>query len=235
MGDVVQIIEVVMGPLGMLLATAMFSSSYPVIKDIRSRGNVGEYSYFPYLVQVCNCSLWDLYSLADYGGGKMLWPLLANVVGLIISGLSYFMYFLYADPKTKCTICAVTTPLLLLIYGCGIFILITGQKDLHDELTNAEGIFTLIANTAMYTGPLAGVAYAIKNKSVEFLPLSLGLTTLTCSAPWLVYGVAIANMAIIVPNACGVVFGPVQMVVYCCVSKSNKTENDEMHKFQRLE
>jgi len=217
----VEIIEAVMGPLGLILATIMFSSSYPVLKDIISRKSVGAYSYFPYLVQVANCSLWVLYSIADYEGGKMLWPLLTNAVGIVIAGLTSLIFFSYAESNMKKKICLLSVPLIAAIYAYGIFAIVIRQRKLEHELADWEGTFCMVVNMIMYTGPLAGLAHAIKHNSIEFLPLSLGVSTLCCSTPWFLYGVAINNINIYLPNACGIIFGPVQIITYCCLASSS--------------
>merc|ERR1719253_418732 len=86
------LLQEVMGPTGAFLACCMFLSSIPVMLDIKKRNGIGEYSAFPYVVQVCNCALWDVYSLADYQGGKMFWPLFCNAVGLVIASASFLCF-----------------------------------------------------------------------------------------------------------------------------------------------
>lgn len=225
MAGTMEIVESVMGPVGLIVATMMFCSSYPTLKDIISRKSVGEYSFFPYFVQVCNCSLWVLYSIADPDVG--LWPLITNAVGLVVASLTCLTFFTYVERRKKVTMFFATFPVLVLIYTYGIFAIVVKKKKLEHELANWEGTFCMVVNMIMYAGPLAGIASAVKNKSTEFLPLSLGVTTLICSTPWFLYGCAIGNLNIWLPNACGIIFGPIQMVTYCCLSRSNDRARGE--------
>ena len=46
----------------------MFLSAAPVVQDIFHRRSIGEYSFFPYLVQICNTMLWVSSAGCDLAG-----------------------------------------------------------------------------------------------------------------------------------------------------------------------
>lgn len=71
----------IMGPVGAVVAIIMFCSSFPVIRDIVKRGDVGEYSYTPYLVQWMNCILQVFWSIGDEPFGKRLPQLIPTLLG----------------------------------------------------------------------------------------------------------------------------------------------------------
>lgn len=62
------------------------------------------------------------------------------------------------------------------------------------------------------------------SKSTEFLPITLGISTITCSLPWLVFGLVISNLTIWLPNACGLIFGSLQVAVYVWLSRCASTD-----------
>jgi solute carrier family 50 protein (sugar transporter) len=213
--DVQELLQNVMGPIGAVLACCMFSSAFPVLRDIRARKDVGEYSYFPYLVQLCNTSLWSAYAISDYQDGKMFWPLFCNVVGFVIVAFAFMIYFTYCKRDDKVNMMMHTSiPLMIVFTFCGYCIFIRTKS-----ITSLAGTLCLIINMIMYAGPLAGLHTALATMSVEFLPLSLGISTITCSVPWFFYGVAIENMNIWLPNSCGIVFGAVQVCVYMYLTR----------------
>jgi solute carrier family 50 protein (sugar transporter) len=213
--DVQELLQNIMGPIGAVLACAMFSSAFPVLRDIQMRKDVGEYSYFPYLVQLCNTSLWSAYSISDYQDGKMFWPLFCNVVGFVIVSGAFTIYFRYCKRDDKVMMIMHTSvPLIIVFTFCGYCVFVRTRS-----ITSLAGTLCLIINMIMYAGPLAGIHTALATMSVEFLPLSLGVSTVTCSLPWFFYGVAIENMNIWLPNSCGIVFGAVQVSVYMYLTR----------------
>jgi solute carrier family 50 protein (sugar transporter) len=76
----------------------------------------------------------------------------------------------------------------------------------------------MILNTIMYGSPLNVMALVIRTKSVEFMPLSLTLGTLFCSATWGLYGIWIGDINIYLPNIAGIALGLVQVVLYSVYS-----------------
>jgi len=203
----------IMGPIGGVLACLMFLSSIDVLFRIVKRRGVGEYSYFPFLVQVCNCALWVAYCCADYKGGAMFWPLLCNGFGFVMASISILTFFIFCTSEQKMGMLWCVVPLAVVL-GFDAWVV----KDTSGLGVWAIGNACLVINMIMYYGPCAGVGHALKSKSTEYMPLSLGLSTLLCSAPWFTFGFAIENLNIWLPNACGLFFGTVQVAVYAYIA-----------------
>ena len=79
------------------------------------------------------------------------------------------------------------------------------------------GLLGLVVQLALATARVA-----IATKSTEFLPLSQGVTTLTCSLPWCAFGFAIWDPPIFVPNVLGIVFGVYTIAVYACLKRQSR-------------
>lgn len=145
----------------------------------------------------------------------MFWPLFCNVVGFVIVAFAFMIYFTYCKRDDKVNMMMHTSiPLMIVFTFCGYCIFIRTKS-----ITSLAGTLCLIINMIMYAGPLAGLHTALATMSVEFLPLSLGISTITCSVPWFFYGVAIENLNIWLPNSCGIVFGAVQVCVYMYLTR----------------
>eukprot|EP00933_Yihiella_yeosuensis_P051031 TRINITY_DN48860_c0_g1_i1.p1 TRINITY_DN48860_c0_g1~~TRINITY_DN48860_c0_g1_i1.p1 ORF type:complete len:287 (-),score=-0.33 TRINITY_DN48860_c0_g1_i1:74-934(-) len=209
------IVEDVMGPLGSFLAIVMFASAFPVMRDICRMRSVGEYSYFPYVVQILNCILWTTYSWADFDGGKMFWPLFANGIGLIITLTSLTIYTIYCAQPAKKAMLLRSVPPLVLCAAYGLFTVVNHTE----EVVSIAGTVTMLINTLMTLGPCAGIGHAVRTRSVEFLPLSLGVSSLTCNIPWAFYGLAIANPNVWIPNVIGLFFGSAQVITYIWLTR----------------
>lgn len=203
-------LEHVMGPLGFVFGAAMVLSGVSVARDIYERKSVGGYNYYPYVVQMCCTALWVTYSILDYQGGKMFWPLAVNGFAVSVSSAVFATYCSFATQKERDEIrWQAGAPLATV--GCFCLLAFSNPTEL---VTSFAGTACLVSNILMYTGPLAGVRRAWAQQSTEFLPLSLGVTTLTCSLPWCFFGFAIWNPPIFVPNVFGIAFGTAQILVY---------------------
>jgi solute carrier family 50 protein (sugar transporter) len=87
--------------------------------------------------------------------------------------------------------------------------------------TDLLGLVCVALNIAMYAAPL-GIAYkVVKTRSVEYMPLPLSMCTLLCSIFWFAYALMVGDVWVMVPNACGIVLGVMQLVIYamCCGGK----------------
>ena len=94
-------LEQVMGMFGGTLASIMFLSGFEVAADIVKRKSVGQYSPFPYFVQILNCTLWVVYATAEFHTGHMFWPLACNAVGLVVASCVYTIYLTFSTPAVR--------------------------------------------------------------------------------------------------------------------------------------
>lgn len=224
-------LEKVMGPIGGTLAIVMFLSAGPVMIQIVKEGSVGEFSVFPYVVQICNCALWVIYALADKGNpftgdGKMLWPFTCNAVGVVIAGFAYTLYFFYCNSSERKSVMTFSWPAFAAILGFAVYVFMQTGEGREWTAEKVAGNLCLVVNIVMYMGPLAGLQQALASRSTRYLPLSLGVTTLTCSLPWFLFGLGVSNYTIWFPNACGLVFGVVQISTFMWLTHYASPKDD---------
>eukprot|EP00930_Biecheleria_cincta_P008460 TRINITY_DN10990_c0_g1_i1.p1 TRINITY_DN10990_c0_g1~~TRINITY_DN10990_c0_g1_i1.p1 ORF type:complete len:295 (-),score=23.87 TRINITY_DN10990_c0_g1_i1:123-1007(-) len=220
--EAVTIISNIMGPLGTLLACVMFGSSIGVIRQVIRDKSIGKFSYIPYLLQLCNCSLWVIYALGDWGDGSKLWCFVANGLGLIIVILTYAVYTYYCSRNEKRALLKTSVLPLIAIIAFAVYVVfadIAGKPTTPEVAALASGKACMILNLIMYMGPCAGLKEALSKKSTEYLPLSLGVTTVVNSIPWFSYGFVIEDINIWLPNACGVFFGLLQVLCFVYLTK----------------
>lgn len=223
-------LEQVMGMFGGTLASIMFLSGFEVAADIVKRKSVGQYSPFPYFVQILNCTLWVVYATAEFHTGHMFWPLACNAVGLVVASCVYTIYLTFSTPAVRTAWLPSLLPCALTVV-LGVVILWSRTP----ALVAFAGSACLVVNVVMYAGPLAGIHRALTSKSTEFLPFSLGLTTVLCATPWLFFGVAVNNRNIYIPNTIGVICGSCQVVVWIYVSRIEDKMSDRSDERSPLE
>ena len=160
-----------MGPLGTAVAVVMFSSGFEVGVKIMRRKSVGEYSPYPYFVQSLQCCMWIIYAAAYYHTGHMLWPVVSNSYGAVCSSIVFGIYLRYCSPELR----RRWLPCLLLFLPVALAGIVIFTLE-YPLVLEAYSLFLLAVNLVMYSGPLAGIKRALEAKSVEFLPLSLGLS-----------------------------------------------------------
>eukprot|EP00931_Biecheleriopsis_adriatica_P026323 TRINITY_DN16028_c0_g1_i1.p1 TRINITY_DN16028_c0_g1~~TRINITY_DN16028_c0_g1_i1.p1 ORF type:complete len:303 (-),score=44.23 TRINITY_DN16028_c0_g1_i1:43-891(-) len=208
------LIKNIMGPLGATLACIMFSSAFPVIRSILRSGSVGQYSYFPYFVQSCNCILWVGYAFTK-GLDTMFWPFYCNLVGLLIAFPSFCIFTAFCSKEQRTVLIYRSAGPLVVVSSFCLFTLVKDEK----WLTDLAGTLCMVINMIMYLGPCAGIRSALATKSTDSLPLSLGVSTVVNSIPWFLYGVAVSDLNIWLPNASGIFFGSLQVSTYAYLTK----------------
>lgn len=235
-------LENVMGPVGFTLALLMFLSSIPVVRRIQADKSVGKFSAFPYCVQVSFTYLTVLYCWSDEqtpmpGGTRgLLWAMVTNGVGFFVPLTTLYFFFYYAESEPKRTaskwlaLCA--TPVLILTI---VQVIMSSRCEggfckpgvgPRQKMADITGRIMLVWNIAMYTGPLACLREAWVAQSTRYMPLSLGVSTMVNSCAWFLYGIGISNLNIWVPNACGIVFGLIQILMFCYLKFFGQAEGD---------
>jgi hypothetical protein len=159
--------------------------------------------------------MWIIYAAAYYHTGHMLWPVVSNSYGAVCSSIVFGIYLRYCSPELR----RRWLPSLLLFLPVALAGIVIFTLE-YPLVLEAYSLFLLAVNLVMYSGPLAGIKRALEAKSVEFLPLSLGLSTIVCASPWLVFGLAIWNINFWVPNLFGVTCGTIQVCVWFYLSYS---------------
>jgi len=211
-------IEQIMGPVGFLMASAMISTCIPVLKDIRKRQGVGEWSCFPYIVQQFNCYLWSTYTLAE-DPTALIWVLACNLVGLAIAAVAFWFYIYYCTAEQRSKPLKQIAGVYVVMIAMGVYVFIN-RADPNVAL--GLGIVATGAAMIMYTGPAASLIHAVRERTTEFIPLALGAFTLSNASVWLAYAIAVDNIYIYACNLVGVVVPCIQIIAYVALTYACK-------------
>lgn len=207
-------VEGALGTFGSLMAIFLFVSPMKTFHRIAVSQTVGDYSPLPYWSTLLNCTVWVLYALPAVTPGRTS-PLVTNAIGSLfqIAYLAIFLRFAQGRPRQL---------LLRLLAGyaafMGFFVLALATVVAPAHRSPVVGYFASIFTVVMFGSPLSVLAKAVRERSVEFMPLPLSLAGFLCSSSWALYGVYVKDPYIVAPNAVGVALGVVQLAAYAIIS-----------------
>ena len=79
----------------------------------------------------------------------------------------------------------------------------------------------------MYFAPGEKIYTVIKTGNYELIPIFSTIGTLLCAGCWLIYGIYQVDLNLIIPNILGLLFGFLQMFVYCIYKSKQKNKKEE--------
>jgi len=211
-------IEQIMGPVGFLLSTAMYSTCISVVRDMRKRQGVGEWSCVPYMVQQFNGYLWATYAMALDPVG-LIWVLAANSVGVAFAAVAswFFIYYCTAEQRSD----TLKKMAGLYAYMIGLAVYVFMNRD--DSITvGAVGYVATAAAMIMYCGPAVSLVHACRERTTEFIPLALGIFSLTNGTVWSIYGIGVGNIYVYACNLVGAAVALIQIATYVALTYACK-------------
>jgi len=206
-------IKLAVGTCAMILSFCLFLSPVKTFYKIIKEKTTSEFSAMPYQMTFFNCTMWILYTA--YEGG-LLSAFITNVVGIVIE-TTYLLIFLRYTPLKR----RFGYQMLAGFVLAGAVTAVVNVPSLDVTVTSEQnfpafalGLLATVFNVLMYGAPLSVLALVIRTRSVEFMPFALSFFTLINSATWLSYGIYVGDIWVSIPNACGVVLGIIQLVIY---------------------
>jgi uncharacterized protein with PQ loop repeat len=113
------------------------------------------------------------------------------------------------------------------ISGTSVVVATTGLYAVKGD-PDVFGSVAAVINILMYYAPLAALGEIMRTRSVARMPLPPLVMTVTGGICWVAYGTYIGKPEIVVPNVFGIVFGVVQLGVYCKYSRYKKSDDDDI-------
>ena len=186
-----------------------------------------DYKDSPGVLLICsfmNCILW-----ADYGLlNNTFLVYFANGIGGTIT-LVWITIFLVFLGKKNIGI-ALAYNIALIIGVIGIMLLFYFIIDVK-----ITGYVAMVFNVLMYAAPGEKIVKVIKTEDYKLIPIFSTVGGLACSLCWLMFGIYQGDLNLIIPNALGLFFAILQVVVYLIYYLKNKDktngstpENDEV-------
>ena len=189
----------------------------PFIKLIK-----GEITYkeSPGILLICsfmNCILWG-----DYG--LLLDRFLiyfANGIGGVITLIWIVIFIIHFVEKRFA---------MALLYNLILIIAIIGIAMLFFFIVPYEvtGKIAMLFNVLMYASPGEKMITVFKTGNYKLIPIWSTLGGTACSACWMIYGIYLVDWNQIIPNALGVIFSIIQIIVFLFYKLKNGNEVKEV-------
>jgi len=160
---------------------------------------------FGFMAGTFNCILWNMFAATRLD--TMMVPFIVNSAGFLLNFSFISCYFYYGEAKARRE---TRNQLLVMLFVTALAIIVwVMQKD-----NTMVGYFAAFVNVLMLFGPLAAAGDVIRSRSAKGLSLLPLIMTLLSSMVWFSYGLYIKEIPAMIPNALGVIFGILQLILY---------------------
>ena len=106
---------------------------------------------------------------------------------------------------------------LTVVVFAGIFLLFYYVVDPKKDKAVVTGYCAMVFNILMYAAPGEKIYTVIKTKNHTLIPIWSTIAALVNSACWLIYGIFGSDVNVIVPNALGIFFSVLQIILYLII------------------
>lgn len=182
-----------------------FMTGIPICRNIKRKGTTEGVSGVPFLAGVLGCVLWLRY-------GSILQDttmILVNFIGLIFQMSYSVFYYLYTIPKRpfqKQVLIVFTIISVTMLY-------ITTEINL-DIAKFRLGLICCTTTILFCSAPLASLGEVMRTRCTESLPFHLILATVIVAGQWFLYGVAIHDPFVMIPNFIGCLIASFQLALF---------------------
>lgn len=215
-----RMIELVSGWAGTVIAIYFFvAPAVPFCSVVKGKLNYKDSPAVLLFCSLMNCILW-----ADYGLLLNNIPqYIANIIGGTVTLCWFTIFLIFLGQKNFCLGFLL---ILLLIGAIGgiswVFYFIIDKV--------ITGYIVMIFNVLMYAAPLEKIVRVFRTSNYKLIPIFSSIGGALCSLCWLVYGIVINNLNTYIPNALGLFFAILQIVLYIIYYVKVKNEAEEFAK-----
>ncbi|KAK8955106.1 Bidirectional sugar transporter SWEET4 [Platanthera zijinensis] len=215
------------GIVGNAIALGLFLSPLPTFIRIWKKKSVEEFSVIPYVATLLNCMLWMLYGLPIVHPNSTL-VLTINAAGTAIELCYVILYLFFSDGPKRSKALLLFIGDLAIVATVSAIVLVFFNT--HERRSLIVGILCVIFCIIMYLAPLTVMRSVIKNKSVEYMPLSLSVASFFNGLCWTIYALIRFDLYITIPNTLGLLFSITQLVLHVLYYKTTKMQIAERKK-----
>ena len=210
------IVGKIFGWAGTIIATYFYLS--PVVPFMQVLTNKLNYKDSPgvlLIMSFMNCILW-----ADYGLVKNDFMVyFANGIGGTITLVWITIYLIFLGKKNL---------LLAVGYNFGLIVVVVLIMIIFFIIDyNITGYIAMIFNVLMYAAPGEKIYRVITTKDYKLIPIFSTMGGFACSLCWLMYGIYQQDWKLYVPNALGLAFAILQIVIYLIYYLKSKEKNPD--------
>ena len=201
-----------------------FTPIFPFIKVFKREEKIDILPAGLLLTLILNRIVWG--SVWILTGRKI--ALLNSILGTAVCDIFVFLYFyLYFNRTYLKTF--ISSIMLIIIEGAILYLALLWGNDV------ALPYIAMVFNVMMFISPGQKILRVIREKNYKLIPIYSTIINILCSSCWLGYGICIKLISQIIPNALGLFFAILQVVVYLIYYLKNKDktngstpENDEV-------
>ncbi|XP_046462341.1 sugar transporter SWEET1-like isoform X1 [Daphnia pulex] len=189
-----------------------FLTGVIICLSIRRKGGSGDISGFPFIAGVLGCSLWLRYGMLMKDTAMTV----VNAVGLVLQLCYVFMYYLYATnkgPYLKQVVIVFSVILSTMLY--------VAVEPIEDKAEFRLGLLCCATTLIFCSAPLATLGDVLRTRSTETLPFYLILANVLVAAQWFLYGVAVHNTFVQVPNFISCLIALFQLALFAFFPSTN--------------
>lgn len=221
MVDPVLLLTDVAPALGVVTAILLFFSPLAAAHKAVAHGSLGTLNPIPFPLVAANCGGWVAYAITT----KDPYVFLANAPGVIVGLYMMMISLRLSDTQTANRIILLVLMSAALLEAVG-FLGAMGVL-LHNDLKRLWGLVANGILLVFYASPLSSLLKVFQTRSNASIHLTMAVMTILNSALWVVYGLAIKNAYIWVPNSVGGILGLVQVILYIVFSGKKRSDIDE--------
>lgn len=219
------LLEYVCPSLGVIMANFVFSAPIKALKSAVLTKSLGDLNPVPWAFMTGNCLGWVAYSYLI----KDPFVLLANVPGIFFSiwlntGAIKLQYHDGREPKTAFTRQERT---LYSILGIWVLVLTTvAFADMTEEVREMTiGIVVNINLVFFYGAPLSTIFTVLMTRNSSSIHFGTLFSTLLNCSFWFIYGLAVRNGFLFIPNGVGLILAVAQAVLYFGCTREVEDDN----------
>ena len=210
------IVGTIFGWAGTIIATYFYLA--PVVPFMQVLTNKLNYKDSPgvlLIMSFMNCILW-----ADYGLVKNDFMVyFANGIGGTITLVWITIFLIFLGKKNF---------LLAIGYNFGLVVVIILLMIIFFIIDyNITGYLAMIFNVLMYAAPGEKIYRVITTKDYKLIPIFSTMGGFACSLCWLMYGIYQKDWKLYLPNALGLAFAILQIVIYLIYYLKSKEKNPD--------
>jgi solute carrier family 50 protein (sugar transporter) len=207
--------------IGSLLFIGILISPYKALKQIHASQKLGPFDPVPYAWMIVNNVTWFAYipEMNLPGSGFVFF---CHWAGLITSLVVFRLTLHLASAKTNQTIFNVLLGLVVIFLP---FVFIIKAAVDPDICARILSICAILGQVSFFGSPLIQLGTIIKSKSAESISFPLAITCIITTALWTVFGFAINEFAIYIPNILSLALSIFQISLYLVFrNTSSKTK-----------
>ena len=213
MGD---IIGEIFGWVGSVLATIFFLSPIvPFSSLIKDEITYKDTPGVLLIMSFFNCILWGVYGLR----GDLTQVYVTNFLGCFITFIFIVIYLIYLTEEKILT--SIIYNIIALNFLVEIFYISYALCN-NDYVGNAATVF----NVLMYAAPGEKIYKVYQTQKYDLLPIISSICGLASATCWFTYGVYKNNSNLMIPNALGIFFAVLQIIVWFIFYRKKKNNND---------